>query len=64
MSAAPIRAVYDCVVFVQGAGRRTNAARKCLDLVDDGTVQPCLSPDVLAEMDDVLNRPELLRKFP
>jgi putative PIN family toxin of toxin-antitoxin system len=59
-----IRAVYDCVVFVQGTGRRTNAARKCLDLVDAGIVQLCLSPDVLAEIDDVLHRPELLKKFP
>jgi len=64
MSVAPIRVVYDCVVFLQGAGRRTNAARKCLELVDDGTVQLCLSPDVLAEIDDVLNRPEILSRFP
>jgi putative PIN family toxin of toxin-antitoxin system len=56
--------VYDCVVFLQGVGRRGNAARKCLDLVDDGTVQLCLSPDVLAEIEDVLHRPEILRKFP
>ncbi len=61
---ASIRVVYDCVVFLQGAGGRGNAARKCLDLVDDGAVQLCLSPDVLAEIDDVLHRPEILRKFP
>jgi predicted nucleic acid-binding protein len=64
MTALPIRVVYDCVVFLQGAGRRGNAARACLDLVDDGIVQLCLSPDVLAEIDDVLHRPEILRKFP
>jgi len=64
MSATPIRVVYDCVVFLQEAGRRNNAARKCLDLVDDGTVELCLSADVLAEIDDVLHRPEILRKFP
>lgn len=64
MTAPPIRVVYDCVVFLQGAGRRTNAARKCLDLVDDGTVQLCLSADVLAEIDDVLHRSEILSKFP
>jgi hypothetical protein len=51
-------------VFIQGVGRRGNAARKCLDLVDDGTVYLCLRPDVLAEIDDVLHRPEILRKFP
>lgn len=64
MSRPPVRAVYDCVVFLQGAGRRGNAARACLDLVDDGTVQLCLSPATLAEIDDVLHRPELLAKFP
>jgi putative PIN family toxin of toxin-antitoxin system len=64
MSVSPIRVVYDCVVFLQGVGRRANAARKCLDLVDDGSVQLCLSADVLAEIDDVLHRPEILRKFP
>ncbi|HET6246477.1 MAG TPA: putative toxin-antitoxin system toxin component, PIN family [Tepidisphaeraceae bacterium] len=64
MSRSPIKVVYDCVVFVQGAGRRNNAARKCLGLVDNGTVQLCLSPDVIAEIEDVLNRPELLLRFP
>jgi putative PIN family toxin of toxin-antitoxin system len=63
MNSIRIRVVYDCVVFLQGVGRRGNAARKCLDLVDDGTVQLCLSPDVLAEIEDVLARPEILRKF-
>jgi predicted nucleic acid-binding protein len=55
---------HDCVVFLQGAGRRTNASRKCLDLVDAGVVRLCLSADVLAEIDEVFHRPELLRKFP
>lgn len=64
MSFTPVRIVYDCVVFLQGARRRGNAARKCLDLVDDATVQLCLSPDVLAEIEDVLHRPEILGKFP
>jgi len=43
----PIRVVYDCVVFLQGAGRRNNPARKCLELVDQGIVTLCLSPAVL-----------------
>jgi putative PIN family toxin of toxin-antitoxin system len=64
MSERPIRVVYDCVVFLQGAGRRSGPARRCLDLVDAGAVQLCLSPAVLAETADVLQRPELLRKFP
>jgi putative PIN family toxin of toxin-antitoxin system len=64
MIETPIRVVYDCVIFVQGAGRRGNAARRCLELVDEGLVQLCLSTDVLTEIQDVLNRPEILRKFP
>lgn len=60
----PIRAVYDCVVFLQGAGRRTSPARRCLELVDRGVVTLCLSPAVMAEVEDVLSRPLLLRKFP
>ena len=64
MSVPGIRVVYDCVVFLQGVGRRGNAARKCLDLVDEGVVQLCLRSDALAEIDDVLRRPEILRKFP
>jgi predicted nucleic acid-binding protein len=64
MRSTPVRVVDDCVVFLQRVGRRGNAARKCFDLVGDGTVQLCLSPDVLAEIQDVLHRPEILRKFP
>jgi putative PIN family toxin of toxin-antitoxin system len=52
------------VVFLQGAGRRGNAARKCLDLIDDGVVELCLSADVLKEIEEVLHRPEILQKFP
>jgi putative PIN family toxin of toxin-antitoxin system len=61
---ATLRVVYDCVVFLQGVGRRGNAARECLNLVDAGVVKLCLSADVLSEIEDVLNRPELLQKFP
>lgn len=64
MSLPPTRVVYDCVVFLQGAGRLGNASRACLDLVDGGIVQLCLSPDTLAEIDDVLHRPEIRAKFP
>jgi putative PIN family toxin of toxin-antitoxin system len=64
MGDSPIRVVFDCVVFLQGAARRGNAARACLDLADDGKVELCLSADVLREIDDVLQRPEILRKFP
>jgi putative PIN family toxin of toxin-antitoxin system len=59
-----VRAVYDCVVFLQGAGRRHSPARRCLELADAGSVRLCLSPVVLTEIGDVLSRPALLQKFP
>ena len=61
----PIRAVFDCVVFLQGAGRRGNASRACLDFVDDGTVQLVVSRDVLAEIvSQRLGNPNLDAVFP
>lgn len=58
------RAVFDCMVFLQGAGRPAGPARACLRLVDEGRVTLCLSAEILAEVRDVLARPKTLRKFP
>jgi putative PIN family toxin of toxin-antitoxin system len=64
MSDAPPRVVFDCMVFLQGAGRRNSVARRCLELVDAGRITLCLSPAVIAETEDVLTRPILVQKFP
>jgi putative PIN family toxin of toxin-antitoxin system len=64
MTAQPTRVVLDCVVFLQGAGRRNSVARRCLDLVDAGRITLCLSPAVIAEIEDVLTRPLVVQKFP
>ena len=64
MNTHPIRAVFDCVVFLQGAGRRQGPCRRCLELVDQDRVGLYLSPLVLEEIADVLTRPVLLQKFP
>jgi len=58
------RVVLDCVVFLQGAGRRTGPSRRCLELVRDGAVLLCLSPPVVDEIRDVLGRTALALKFP
>jgi putative PIN family toxin of toxin-antitoxin system len=57
-------AVFDCMVFLQGAGRPAGPARACFRLVDEGRVTLCVSADVLAEVRDVLTRPKTQRKFP
>lgn len=64
MSAEKVRAVFDCMVFLQGAGSRRGPARQCLELVDSGQVTLCLSPVTLFELAEVLARPIIRQKFP
>ncbi|MGA3065879.1 MAG: putative toxin-antitoxin system toxin component, PIN family [Tepidisphaeraceae bacterium] len=64
MSAAQVTAVFDCMVYLQGAGRRHGPARRCLELVDAGHITLCLSPSILLELTDVLARPLIRQKFP
>ena len=56
-------AVFDCNVHLQAASRETGAAAECLRLVEKGLVQHYLSEEVLAEVEDVLNRPEIRNYF-
>jgi PIN domain len=58
------RVVFDCMVFLQGAAQPASPARACFQVVDEGLVSLCVSPAVLAEVRDVLSRPELLKRFP
>ena len=58
------RVVFDCMVFLQGAGRPASPSRACFHLVDEGQIDLCLSSDILAEVRDVLTRPKTLRQFP
>jgi len=58
------RAVFDCVILPQAAARRTGPAAECLQAVRDGRLKLFLSPDILAEVQDVLSRPRTFRKFP
>ncbi len=59
-----IPAVFDCMVLLQAATKRTGPAAACLAFVDDGDVQLFVSANVLEEVHDVLNRPAIRKKFP
>ncbi len=59
----PDRAVFDCMIFLQAAARPDGPAAACLKLAMQGAVELVLSPDVIDEVRDVLNRPKLLAKF-
>ncbi len=58
------RVVFDCNVLLQAAARERSVAAKCLNLAESGLIQICLSREVLAEVEDVLNRPEIRAHFP
>jgi putative PIN family toxin of toxin-antitoxin system len=57
------RVVFDCNVLLQAAARERSVAAKCLNLAESGLIQLCLSREVLAEVEDVLNRPEIRAHF-
>lgn len=55
--------VYDCMFFFRAASRPERISR-LFELVESGQVILALSADVLAEVRDVLTRPEHQAKFP
>jgi putative PIN family toxin of toxin-antitoxin system len=58
------RAVFDCVALLQAAARPSGPAGACLQAVRDGRLVLFISPEIMAEVRDVLTRPKTLRKFP
>jgi uncharacterized protein len=59
-----ILVVFDCMVFLQAAARRTSVAAGCLDLAEHGHLRLCLTEEILTEIGDVLRRPEVRARFP
>ncbi|MCY2993819.1 MAG: putative toxin-antitoxin system toxin component, PIN family [Planctomycetota bacterium] len=59
-----VQAVFDCMVFLQGAARAEGPAAACLRLAEAGHVELFLSVEVLDDVRDVLTRPRIRKKFP
>ena len=57
------RAVYDSNVLLQAAARPNGPARRCFALAETGAVVLCVSDATRAEIDDVIHRPLIRRKF-
>ncbi len=55
--------VFDCMVFLQGLINEKGVAVDCLELVENDRIKLFVSEDVLAEIRDVLTRPNLQAKF-
>ncbi|MEJ7708586.1 MAG: PIN domain-containing protein [Pyrinomonadaceae bacterium] len=60
----PLLVVYDCMVFLQGLVRKSGPAVACLELFERGEIELLISNEVLLEIQDVLTRSKLQRKFP
>jgi uncharacterized protein len=61
--AALVSVVFDCNVILQAAAREKSIAAECLRLVEKGAVRLYLSKEILTEIKDVLNRPEIRNHF-
>src|SRR5207248_538197 len=62
MSDPPVPTVFDCQIYLQAALSERGPAFRCLRLAEDRIVALFVSAAVLAELEDVLTRPELVRK--
>jgi predicted nucleic acid-binding protein len=58
------RVVFYCNVLSQAAAREKGVAAKYLNAAESGLITLCVSREVLAEVEDLLNRPEMRAHFP
>lgn len=63
-SAAPMKVVFDCMIFLQATANEKSPAATALDLVDTGEIKLYVSEPVLEEVRKVLNRPEIRATLP
>jgi len=57
------KVVLDCMVLVQAAARHRGTSRACFDAARKSEIELCASPQTIAELRDVLQRPELRSKL-
>lgn len=55
--------VFDCVVFLQGLIKESGPAVTCIERFEQGRVSLVISPEILAELREVLTRSQLRRDF-
>lgn len=57
------RLVFDCMVYLQAAANGNGPAGECLRRAELGEFELCISPEVTAEIADVLSRPKTRKKL-
>ena len=63
-SVAPMKVVFDCMIFLQATANEESPAATALDLVDRGEIKLYVSESVLEEVRKVLNRVEVRAALP
>lgn len=63
MQAAKIKAVFDCNIIWQSFFFGEGVSAECKRFVDDDVIELLLSRQILEEVREVMNRPELLAKY-
>ncbi|MEK6301498.1 MAG: PIN domain-containing protein [Acidobacteriota bacterium] len=56
---APMKVVFDCMIFLQATANEESPAATALDLLDTGEIKLYVSEPVLEEVRKVLNRAEV-----
>lgn len=64
MSVEIVSAIFDCNIFVQALLNPNGISAKCIELVRNGKVKLFVSKDTLAEIRDVILRPNILSRLP
>jgi putative PIN family toxin of toxin-antitoxin system len=59
-----LRAVFDCNTFVQALFNPKGVANECFEVVRKRQILLFVSPETLLEIRDVLQRPNLVARFP
>jgi putative PIN family toxin of toxin-antitoxin system len=57
------RVVFDCMLYLQAAAKPSGPAGACIDRSEAGDVELLVSAEVMAETRDVINRPDIQKKF-
>ena len=64
MSVEIVSAIFDCNIFVQALLNPNSISAKCIELARNGKVRLFVSQDTLAEVRDVILRPNILSRLP
>lgn len=64
MAQPKIRAVFDCNIFIQSLLNPKSIAAKCVDLAKDSKLVLFVSKETIAEIRDVVLRPNIIARLP